>query len=196
MFRHLHHGQIALGDPREQIGPSCDTQIRTANGNQRIIFRKNMHELFRHPFTGQKKQDGHCHAESKHDVKDIFQGASVALAPVLGSQNGPRRNRPQKHILDKLNLRSQGDGGHLILGDFSKHQRIPGRHRCQHQALKRNGKGKSYKIFVEYLFVNQHLMFFSCRFFSEPARYKGSFIWSANTSIFSLLKCRNIKFYL
>ena len=154
MFSDFHNGQIALGESREQIRPSCNAQIRTADGNQRSVRRKNMHEQFRHQFAYKKKEDGYDAAEAEYHIEYVFQSMSVAFSPILGAKDGPGScDGAKEHILNKLYLCCKGNGGHLILRNFSKHQGIACRYCCKHQALKCNRQGEPWQRLIEFLFM-------------------------------------------
>ena len=108
MIRYFHDRQIALRNACEQVRPAGDTQIGAAQSDQRRVVRKNMHQHFRHQFTGQEEQDRYETAEAQHHIKNIFQRMFVAFSPVLCAQNGAgARDGHQEHILDKLDLGSQ-----------------------------------------------------------------------------------------
>ena len=55
MVRHLHHQQVALGNPGNQIGPAGNPQVGAAGLNNRIVMGKQPHQLLRTAFTGGKE---------------------------------------------------------------------------------------------------------------------------------------------
>ena len=162
MLRHLHYRQITLGNPRQQIRPAGNTQIRASYDNQRRIMCENMHQKPRRQFTCQEKNDGQDAAETKHQIKNILQCTPVSLSPVLRAKNRSRPcNRHKEHILDKLNLSCQRNRRHLVLRHLPQHQRVACRHRRQHQTLESNRKCKPRQIPVKFFFVNQYFLLLS-----------------------------------
>ena len=157
MIRNLHRGQITLRYAGNQIGPARNSQIVTADSDDYRIMGEQLHQQIRTHFTDREEDQGDRTAPAQRHIEQGAYGFPVALAPVLSAQNRPgRRRRHQEHILDKLNLRRKGNRRHLILGNSSKHQRIPGSHRRQHQALKRDGCGQLPQFAVKSTIIDLH----------------------------------------
>ena len=157
MVRHLHHQQVALGNPGNQIGPAGNPQVGAAGLNNRIVMGKQPHQLLRAAFTGGKEDQGDDAAPAQHDMKDAPDRVPVPLSPVLGAENGPGGNRRKdEHVLHKLNLGGQGNRGHLILGHAAQHQGVRRGHGRQHQALECDGRCQRPQLQVKGTVVDLH----------------------------------------
>ena len=136
MVRHLHDQQVALGNPRDQVGPAGNPEIGTAGLNDRIIMGKQAHQPFRTAFTGSKKQQGYDPAPTQHNMENVPDRFPVSLAPILGTKDGSGGdNGKDEHVLHKLDLGGKGNRRHLVLGHTAQHQGIRRGHRRQHKAL-------------------------------------------------------------
>ena len=159
VIRHLHDGQAALREAGQQVGPSGDAQVGASYCDQLLTAREDAHQHPRHHLARHEKKQGQDPRTSEHQAEQALQRLSVSFAPVLGAEDRSGGcDRHEEHILNELDLGCQGDGRHLLLRDAPEHQRVAGRHQCQHQALEDDGQGDLPQLVVEYFVVDLHFI--------------------------------------
>ena len=150
MITYLHDGQIALGYPGQQIGKCRDLKVASADFSQYGIVSKQCHQLIRYKQTGCTEEYGNQTGEPESHIKQILNCTDIPTAPVLGAKNAYTTGyRGENHVLDELNLCSEGNSSHGILVKLSQHDSIPGSNHGKHQALKSNGERKMHQLAVE-----------------------------------------------
>ena len=83
MIGHLHDGQVALRNAREQVRPARNAQVADADADERFFTGKEQHQVARDEHAGRKKKQRGQAAHADAHAEDVVDGRRVPLSPVL-----------------------------------------------------------------------------------------------------------------
>ena len=136
-----HDVQIHHSHGGKEVRGRDDPQIHRPLGDHGLVVREQPHNQRGSRLHRRKKDRRDDQRKAKRDPRDFFDGAGVALAPVLGRQHRRPRGQSEKDQgHDELDLPGQRGAGQDLGADLAQHDDVGGCDRDVDEILQCHGQ--------------------------------------------------------